>query len=167
MTVFITGCDSRMRRTALRALSEIRPAPVTLLPAGAAPCDGAAVVIEYGEYSGAAGVVGVYALPPDLPPACMDRIPVARILGVVILVDDRRDDAIVDIGRCLEGLRGPVRATTAAIGIAHVDAAQEGMRRYHDYMGEAGLAYPVFAVDAQCREDLSVLVTAMAAMGTG
>lgn len=54
----------------------------------------------------------------------------------------------------------------AATGVVHVDAVQEGRRRYHDYMNEAGLAYPVFAVDVQSREDFSALMAAMAAMST-
>lgn len=162
VTVFITGCDDRMRNAVLRTLSDIPPAPVAL-----APGDGlAAAGLEYGEHSGPAGTVAVYALPPHLAPACVDRIPAANLLGVVILVDDRRADAIVDVGRCLESLRGPVRATSAAIGVVHADAVQEGLRRYHDYMGEVGLAYPVFAVDVQSREDFSVLMAALAAMKT-
>ena len=86
--------------------------------------------------------------------------------GVVVLLDNRRADCLVELERMLEQYSDLLAANRLVIGVTHMDkAAQPGIGDFQQWLFNYCLNKvvipPVFDVDARSARDLKVLIQAL------
>ncbi len=86
-------------------------------------------------------------------------------LGLVLLIDNAREDPLADLEFYLKAFKGFIGKSAVAIGVTRMDAKpRPGIYSFHTKLKELGIKAPVFEVDAREREDVKFLVTGMLAM---
>jgi uncharacterized protein len=83
-------------------------------------------------------------------------------LGLVLLLDDSRPNPLGDLEFFLRAFADFIGKTQLAIGVTKTDLRPYSrLGIYHDYLSRAGMAVPVFEVDARERADISMLLEAL------
>ena len=86
-------------------------------------------------------------------------------LGIMILVDHRREKPLEDLAMFLENYDTFVKASTAVIGITHLDECETSdLEMYYNFMSDKNLYFPIFPIDARKYEDVVLLVESLVAM---
>lgn len=85
-------------------------------------------------------------------------------LGLVLLVDNSREDPLADLTFYLEAFADFVARTAVVIGVTHTDTArQPKMDDYLEHLASHHLSHPVFEVNATHRNDIVLLVQTLLA----
>jgi signal recognition particle receptor subunit beta len=83
-------------------------------------------------------------------------------IGLVLLLDNTRDDPFRDLRFFLDAFKGFIDSTSVAIGVTQMDLSPTPhLEEYHEQLKGSGLKPPLFAVDARQRDDVSLLVQAL------
>ena len=84
-------------------------------------------------------------------------------IGLVLLIDNTRDDPFQDLRFFINAFGKFIAETGMVIGITMTDlVAAPGIEDYHRELRSLGLkSVPVFEVDARKRKDVSLLVEAL------
>lgn len=168
LKIVITGCVGSGKSTAIQAISDIDviSTDVDASDEVKEQKDTTTVALDYGEMALSDGsLVKIYGTPGQERFAYMWEILAEGALGIVVLVNHRREDPIADLSMYLQNFKSAIDESTAVIGITHVDEeGQEAMGRYYDYMSARGIEYPIFPVDARDQAQVKVMIEAMAAM---
>lgn len=168
--IVITGVVGAGKTTAIQAISEI-PVISTDVDASDEVLEQkqtTTVAMDYGELSLDDGsVLKIYGTPGQRRFSYMWEILAEGALGFVILVNNQRSKPIEDVAMYLENFEPYFRDSTVVVGVTHVDEEQDGMEKYHEYMIEKGLNFPIFPIDARSPSDVKVMIEAMAAMMNG
>ncbi|OUD12333.1 GTP-binding protein [Thioflexithrix psekupsensis] len=83
-------------------------------------------------------------------------------LGLILLIDNARDQPIADLNFFLEAFRDFIHKTKVAIGVTRMDInPKPNLEEYHLALQAHGLNPPLFEVDARRREDVSLLLQAL------
>jgi signal recognition particle receptor subunit beta len=85
-------------------------------------------------------------------------------IGLVLLLDNAREDPLRDLEFYLDAFDGFVRKNDVVIGITRMDEKpRPGLYTYHTKLAELDRNVPIFEVDARERKDVKVLLTALLA----
>ncbi len=128
--------------------------------------DTTTVAMDYGELAlDDETTLALYGTPGQERFRFMWEILTRGALGVVIMVDNSRDDPLLDMETYLENFRECIANSTAVIGVTHTDVSPEpSMEKYYDYMQAKGYLYPVYPIDARKTEDVNLILESLAAM---
>ena len=83
-------------------------------------------------------------------------------LGLILLVDNTRDNPLHDLKFFLNAFSKFIAQTAVVIGITQTDVSQvTTLDDYHNELKDHGLNVPVFEVDARDKKDVSLLVQSL------
>jgi len=85
-------------------------------------------------------------------------------IGLVLLMDNRREDPVGDLKTFINAFGNLVVDTACVIGVSHCDAAPApDLTQYREALGALALPRlpPVFQVDARSHDDVATLVKAL------
>lgn len=83
-------------------------------------------------------------------------------LGLVLLIDNSRENPFNDIEFYLKAFRKFIDDTGLVIGVTQMDVKQTPtLMDYNDYLRSRGQLYPVFEADARKKRDVAILVQAL------
>ncbi len=83
-------------------------------------------------------------------------------IGLILLLDNTRDDPFQDMKFFLQSFAEFIKETSIAIGITQMDLSRKPtLQEYHSQLKKIGVNPPIFSVDARVRNDVSVLVQAL------
>lgn len=120
------------------------------------------VGLDYGETMLDGGErLRLYGLPGQVRFEFMWKITMQGALGMVLLFDNSRDDAIAQMQIYLDAFESLARSSSIVIGVGR---SAEGPARIHDYnqaLQQRGLCLPVFAIDVRKRDDVLLLLEAL------
>lgn len=170
LKIVITGIVGAGKTTAIQAISEIDVVSTEVRASDEVreQKDTTTVAMDYGELTLDDGtVLKIYGTPGQRRFSFMWEILAEGALGFVVLVNDQRPDPLDDVGIYLENFAPWIKDSTVVIGVTHVDDDPTRMDKYHTYLQERALAYPVFPIDARQPDDVKVMIEAMAAMMNG
>jgi signal recognition particle receptor subunit beta len=124
------------------------------------------VAMDYGVLNLDGGLkVHLYGTPGQQRFNFMWEILTQKGIGLVLLVDNRRDDPLEDMRTYLEAFRDFISDRAVVIGVTGMDIKKRpGLYSYHTRLAEMGMKPPLFEVDARRREDVKMLLLALLAM---
>lgn len=83
-------------------------------------------------------------------------------LGLVLLIDNSKDNPFSDLDFYLNAFRGFIDNTGLVIGVTQMDRKRRpGLREYGAFLKKRALNVPVFEADARKQRDVSILVQAL------
>ncbi len=86
-------------------------------------------------------------------------------LGLVMLVDNAREDPLADLEFYIKSFDRFIDKSALVIGVTRMDEKpRPGLYSYHTKLQELGIKAPVFEVDAREREDVKTMLIALLAM---
>jgi len=86
-------------------------------------------------------------------------------LGLVLLIDNARDDPLADLEFYLKAFNRFIDKSAVVIGVSRMDTKPSpGLYAYHTKLEQLGLKAPVFEVDARERDDIKVMLLGLLAM---
>jgi hypothetical protein len=166
--LIITGALGAGKTSAIAAISEIPPVatdvPMTEEPRTAVKST-TTVAMDYGELTLDDGQkLQIFGTPGQKRYDFMCRILARGALGVVILIDYTRPQAVEDLAHFLDLFRDPLDAGAGVIGVTHCDQRTDlDLEPYYRLLGARGELLPLFPVDARDRDDIVMLVEALLA----
>ncbi|MFO7529325.1 MAG: ATP/GTP-binding protein [Marinobacter sp.] len=86
-------------------------------------------------------------------------------LGIVVLVDNDREDPLADLEFYVRAFETFIKKNALVVGVTRMDTKpRPGLYSYHTRLSELGIQAPVFEVDARERTDVSIMLQALLAM---
>lgn len=83
-------------------------------------------------------------------------------IGLILLLDNTRDDPFQDMKFFLQSFAKFIDETSIAIGITQMDLSRKPtLQEYHQQLKAMGYNPPVSTVDARVKNDVSILVQAL------
>jgi signal recognition particle receptor subunit beta len=166
--ILFTGPVGAGKTTAIASISDI---PVVQTEAAAS--DDVAmrkanttVAMDYGTL-GLEGAVKVhlYGTPGQERFSFMWDILAMGSLGLVVLVDNAREDPLADLEFYLKAFKRFVSSNAVVIGVTRMDSKpRPGLYTFQTKLKEMGIKAPVFEVDAREREDVKMLMQGLLAV---
>lgn len=170
LKIVFTGAVGAGKTTAIQAISEIDVVSTDVNASDEVreQKETTTVALDYGELSLEDGtVLRLYGTPGQRRFSYMWEILAEGALGFVVLVNNERAQPLEDVAMYLENFAPFISGSTVAIGVTHVDDDPREMDKYHDFLQQRDLAYPIFPIDARQPSDVKVMIEAMAAMMNG
>lgn len=168
LKIVFTGSVSAGKTAAITSLSEIPiiSTDVKATDEVAQDKETTTIAMDYGEMTLEDGVVmKLYGTPGQRRFKYMWEILANGALGIIVLVDNRRDDPLSDLEMYLENFQRFIDNSTVVIGVTHTDISpQPELQKFHDYLMKRRYFFPVFPVDARSKGDVVVLVESLVAM---
>jgi signal recognition particle receptor subunit beta len=152
------------KTTAIRAISDIPPVNTEAENLDKASHGKAetTVGLDYGETRLDGGeCLRLYGLPGQARFDFMWKIVAGGALGVVLLVDSSRPEAVDSLGAYLDAFDELARSASMVIGVGRLAAGPHRICHYTEALRARGLRLPVFAVDVRQREDVLLLLEAL------
>ncbi len=152
------------KTTAIRTISDIAPVSTEAANIDKAQHGKAetTVGLDYGETLLEGGErLRLYGLPGQTRFEFMWKIVMKGALGMILLLDNSRDDPVAQMEIYLDAFEELARSSSMVIGVGR---SAEGSTRIHDYtqkLQARGLCLPVFAVDVRKRDDVLLLLEAL------
>lgn len=124
------------------------------------------VAMDYGLLDVGGGTkVHLYGTPGQERFSFMWDILTIGGIGLILLLDNTRDDPLADMEYYLNAFKGFIVSHPLAIGITRTDiASAPDLDAYHTKLTELGIQAPLFVVDAREREDIKVMLLALLAI---
>lgn len=121
------------------------------------------VAMDYGiKYLDNGDVLHLYGTPGQQRFDFMWDILVEGGLGLMLLIDNRRDNPFGDLAFYLKAFRGFIDQTGVVIGVSGMDVKPKpSLAQYRDELKRLGLSVPVFEVDARRQRDVSIMLEAL------
>ncbi|MEW6646693.1 MAG: ATP/GTP-binding protein [Pseudomonadota bacterium] len=86
-------------------------------------------------------------------------------IGLVLLIDNGRDDPLADLEFYLKAFARFIEKNAVVIGITRMDSKpRPGLYSFHTKLAELQVRAPVFEVDARSRDDVRQLLLALLAV---
>ncbi len=86
-------------------------------------------------------------------------------LGLVMLIDNAREDPLADLEFYLKSFHRFIDKSAVVIGVTRMDTKpRPGLYSYHTKLQELGIKAPVFEVDARDRQDVKTMLISLLAM---
>lgn len=83
-------------------------------------------------------------------------------LGLVLMIDNRRDDPLQDVEFYFDAFKEFIKKTAVVVGVTHMDSSNKPtIEQYQDKISELGLTVPVYEVDARNIDDVQILLTSL------
>lgn len=165
--IVFTGSVGAGKTAAIGAVSEI---PVVTTEAKAS--DDVArekktttVALDYGEISlGDNQVVKLYGTPGQRRFSYMWEILIRGALGLIILVDCRRENPQTDLTMYMENFQPFIDKYSIVVGLTHSEGRREVADQLTRYIHDKGFMLPVFPIDARNSDEVKVLIESLVAM---
>lgn len=124
------------------------------------------VAMDYGTLDAGNGQkVHLYGTPGQARFDFMWDIITIGGLGLVLLLDNAREDPLADLEFYLRSFDGFIRKNALVIGVTRMDlTARPGLSSFNSRLAQLGIKAPVFEVDAREPKDVATLLQAMLAM---
>jgi hypothetical protein len=166
--IIFTGPVGAGKTTALAAISDIPPVCTEARASDetARRKPNTTVAMDYGVLNLEGGAkVHLYGTPGQERFNFMWEILTQKGIGLVLLVDNRREDPLEDMRHYLEAFRDFISDRAVVIGVTGMDVKNRpGLYSYHTRLSEMGMKPPLFEVDARRREDVKLMLMALLAM---
>ncbi|HET9033569.1 MAG TPA: ATP/GTP-binding protein [Dokdonella sp.] len=160
--ILFTGSMGAGKTTAINVISEIDPIQTdvgnTDLASHAKQTTTAA--LDYGQVTLSGGnVLRLYGTPGQARFDFMWEILGTGALGVVVLIDNTRQDPLTDLREYMLAFRETVQSSRAVVGIGRTHShPQPTIDEFHTVLAELGLNVPILSVDVRRREDVLLLL---------
>lgn len=127
------------------------------------------VAMDYGELSLSDGTVAkLYGVPGQKRFDYMWNIVAHGAVGLAFMVNDRDINSCELLAEYFDAFAEHRKDCAVVIGVTHVEQALgKPLRKYHNLLQRLGLNYPVFPIDARQRDDVLLLIEALAAQVDG
>lgn len=124
------------------------------------------VAMDYGTLNLDAGAkIHLYGTPGQERFSFMWEILTLGGLGLVLLIDNAREDPLADLEFYLDAFKRFIGKSALVIGVTRMDdSPRPGLYSFHTKLKELGVKAPVFEVDAREREDVKVMLLGLLAM---
>lgn len=124
------------------------------------------VAMDYGVLNlDGGGKVHLYGTPGQTRFDFMWEILARGGIGLVLLLDNRREDPLEDMRLYLEAFRDFLSDREVVIGVTGMDEKNRpGLYSYQSRLADLGMKPPLFEVDARRRDDVKMLLLALLAM---
>ena len=82
-------------------------------------------------------------------------------IGLILLLDNTRDDSLDDMSHYLNAFKNFITDREVVIGVnRYQEKRRPGLYSYHTRLREHGMQAPVFEIDSRERKDIKVLLLA-------
>jgi signal recognition particle receptor subunit beta len=124
------------------------------------------VAMDYGTLNLEGGAkIHLYGTPGQERFSFMWEILTLGGLGLVLLIDNAREDPLADLEFYLNAFSRFIGKSALVIGVTRMDdRPRPGLYSFHTKLKELGIKAPVFEVDAREREDVKVMLLGLLAM---
>lgn len=124
------------------------------------------VALDYGVLNlGDGQKVHLYGTPGQDRFDFMWEILTQKGIGLVLLLDNRRDDPLEDMRFYLDSFRDFISDRAVVIGVTGMDLKNRpGLYSYQRRLADLGMKPPLFEVDPRQREDVKVMLLALLSM---
>lgn len=162
-----TGPVGSGKTTALYQLSEIPPVVTEQAMTVGATIhkNTTTVALDYGELTLDSGEkVLLFGTPGQRYYDYMCKIVAQGATGIMLLLNHENSNPQNDLAYFTDLFAEHAKNGSMVLGITHTeDASGNPLQRYHTWLCERGYMLPVFAVDARDRDDVILMVEALAA----
>lgn len=152
------------KTTAIRAISDIPPVSTEASNIDKAQHGKAetTVGLDYGEAILDGGErLRLYGLPGQTRFEFMWKIVMQGALGMVLLLDNSREDAVAQMKIYLDAFDQLARNSSIVIGVGRSGEGTARINEYSEALQANGLCLPVFAVDVRRKDDVLLLLEAL------
>jgi signal recognition particle receptor subunit beta len=163
--IIFTGPVGAGKTTAIASLSDI---PVVATEAKATDAvqqrkNNTTVAMDYGILNLDGGAkVHLYGTPGQERFSFMWDILTVGGLGLVLLIDNGREDPLADLEFYLDAFKRFIDKNGVVIGVTRMDVKpRPGLYSYHTKLKELGVKAPVFEVDARDRDDIKLMMISL------
>lgn len=163
--IIFTGPVGAGKTTAIASISDI---PVVQTEAKATDAvvqrkNNTTVAMDYGILNLDAGAkVHLYGTPGQERFSFMWDILTVGGLGLVLLIDNGREDPLADLEFYLDAFKRFIDKNGVVIGVTRMDVKpRPGLYSYHTKLKELGVKAPVFEVDARDRDDVKLMMISL------
>lgn len=160
--LLFTGSMGAGKTTAINVISEIDPIRTDVANTDLANHFKATTTtaLDYGQVTLSGGnVLRLYGTPGQARFDFMWEILGTGALGVVVLVDNSREDPLSDLREYMHAFRDTVQKSRAVIGIGRTDThPTPTLDDYYAAIEALGLNAPILSVDVRRRDDVLLLL---------
>jgi signal recognition particle receptor subunit beta len=152
------------KTTAIRSISDIPPVSTEAANIDKAQHGKAetTVGLDYGETLLEGGErLRLYGLPGQTRFEFMWKIVMQGALGMILLLDNSRDDAVAQMEIYLDAFEQLARSSSMVIGVGRCAEGSARIDDYNQVLQARGLCLPVFAIDVRKRDDVLLLLEAL------
>ena len=152
------------KTTAIRSISDIPPVSTEAVNIDVAQNGKAETTVgmDYGETGLDGGArLRLYGLPGQSRFDFMWKIVSQGALGLVLLMDNTRKDAIEQMGLYLDAFDSLVKRSSVVIGVGRLSEGENQIADYSQALQMRGLQLPIFGVDVRRRDDVLLLLEAL------
>lgn len=124
------------------------------------------VAMDYGNLDlGGDAKVHLYGTPGQERFSFMWDILTLGGLGLVLLIDNAREDPLADLEFYLKAFDRFIDRSAVVIGVTRMDMKpRPGLYSFHTKLQELNIKAPVFEIDARKRDDIKVMMTSLLAL---
>ena len=163
--IIFTGPVGAGKTTAITSISDVPPVKTDESASDMTKNRKASttVAMDYGVMNLAGGEkIHLYGTPGQERFDFMWDILTVGGIGLVLLLDNTRDQPFQDMRFFLDAFSGFIKKTSVAIGVTQMDLSNKPtIDDYHQELLHLGLKPPLFAIDAREKNDVSLLVQAL------
>lgn len=160
--LLFTGSMGAGKTTAINVISEIDPIKTDVENSDLASSNKATTTtaLDYGQVTLVGGnVLRLYGTPGQARFDFMWEILGSGALGVVVLVDNSREDPLSDLREYMHAFRDTVQKSRAVVGIGRTEThPTPSLDDYYATIEALGLNAPILSVDVRRREDVLLLL---------
>jgi len=166
--IIFTGPVGVGKTTAITAISDEPPVKTEAQASDETALlkEGTTVAMDYGTLRlDDGGVVHLYGTPGQDRFDFMWDILAASGIGLILLLDNTRDDPLDDMSHYLNAFKDFISDREVVVGVnRYNEKSRPGLYSYHTRLKEHGMQAPVFEVDSRDRSDIKILMLALLAM---
>ncbi len=124
------------------------------------------VAMDYGTLNLEGGAkIHLYGTPGQERFSFMWDILALGGLGLVLLIDNAREDPLADLEFYLKAFNRFIDKSAVVIGVTRMDSKpRPGLYSFHTRLEQLGIKAPVFEVDARDRDDVKIMLLGLLAM---
>ena len=156
--IIFTGPVGAGKTTAINAISDIETISTEALATDevAAMKETTTVGMDYGEITIDDGLVlRLYGTPGQVRFQHMWQILAKGALGIIILIDNSRQNPLQDLALYLDNFKNLASETAIVIAVTRADQAPSpNLDDYHQFLLQRHERYPVMTADIRRREDV-------------
>lgn len=163
--IIFTGPVAAGKTTAIAAISDTPPVSTEAKASDAEQLSkpNTTVAMDYGKVKlNGTDCIHLYGTPGQKRFEFMWDILTSGGLGLVLLLDNTRDDPFEDMRYFLNQFSTFIEKTHVAIGVTRLDIQSvPTIEHYSKEVQKLGYNYPVFSVDARRKQDVASLIKAL------
>ena len=163
-TIIITGSVGAGKTTAINAVSEVPPIALDVANNDFGVDKGTTTVdIDYGQLTLDNGDrVRLFGTPSQSRFSFVWQMISKGALGLIILTDNSRPDALADLNLYLDGFAHELSSMPCVIGVGRSSQHEKpSLDRYAAEVHRAGHLFPVVPVDVRKKEDVIMLIDSL------